>query len=68
VAVVGAGGAARAVIVALLDAGVPELRLTNRTRETAIRVGTDLAPTDGRNLEIVPGRAAARCWRMPRCW
>lgn len=54
VAVVGAGGAARAVIVALLDAGVPELRLTNRTRETAIRVGTDLAPADGRNLEIVP--------------
>lgn len=31
-AVIGAGGAARAVIVALLDAGVPEIRLTNRTR------------------------------------
>jgi len=30
--VFGAGGAARAVIVALLDAGVPEIRLTNRTR------------------------------------
>jgi shikimate dehydrogenase len=28
----GAGGAARAVIVALLDAGVPEIILTNRTR------------------------------------
>lgn len=34
-AVLGAGGAARAVIVALLDAGVPELHLTNRTRATA---------------------------------
>jgi shikimate dehydrogenase len=33
--VLGAGGAARAVIVALLDAGVPEVILTNRTRATA---------------------------------
>ncbi|TNC74304.1 shikimate dehydrogenase [Rubellimicrobium roseum] len=33
--VLGAGGAARAVIVTLLDAGVPEILLTNRTRETA---------------------------------
>ena len=30
-----AGGAARAVIAALLDLGVPELRLTNRTRARA---------------------------------
>ncbi len=34
-AIFGAGGAARAVIVALLDAGVPELRLANRTRPRA---------------------------------
>jgi len=34
-AVFGAGGAARAIIVALLDAGVPEIRLTNRTRARA---------------------------------
>ena len=33
--VLGAGGAARAVLVALLDAGVPEVILTNRTREAA---------------------------------
>ncbi|WP_210528474.1 shikimate dehydrogenase [Rubellimicrobium arenae] len=33
--VLGAGGAARAVIVALLDVGVPEILLTNRTRATA---------------------------------
>ena len=30
--VFGAGGAARAVIAALIEAGVPEIRLTNRTR------------------------------------
>jgi shikimate dehydrogenase len=33
--VLGAGGAARAVIVALLEAGAPEVILTNRTRATA---------------------------------
>jgi shikimate dehydrogenase len=35
VVVLGAGGAARAVVAALIDAGVPELRLINRTRERA---------------------------------
>jgi shikimate dehydrogenase len=34
-AVFGAGGAARAVIVALADAGVPEIYLSNRTRPKA---------------------------------
>lgn len=34
-AVLGAGGAARAVIVALADAGVPEIFLSNRTRPKA---------------------------------
>jgi shikimate dehydrogenase len=34
-AVLGAGGAARAVISALIEAGVPELRLFNRTRTRA---------------------------------
>ncbi len=33
--VLGAGGAARAVVVALLDAGAPEIRLVNRTRAKA---------------------------------
>lgn len=31
-ALLGAGGAARAVVASLLDAGVPELRIANRTR------------------------------------
>lgn len=33
--VIGAGGAARAIVVALIDAGVPEVRLINRTRSRA---------------------------------
>ena len=33
--VLGAGGAARAVIAALIEAGCPEIRLTNRTMERA---------------------------------
>lgn len=33
--VLGAGGAARAVIVALLDAGAPDIRVLNRTRDKA---------------------------------
>ncbi|MEQ8229060.1 MAG: shikimate dehydrogenase [Rhodospirillales bacterium] len=41
-AVLGAGGAARAVVVALIDAGVPELRLMNRTRARAEQLAADL--------------------------
>lgn len=40
--VLGAGGAARAIAVALLDAGVPELRLVNRTQARAHRLADDL--------------------------
>lgn len=45
--VLGAGGAARAVIHALQEAGVPELRLLNRTRERAEQLGGEL-DRDGR--------------------
>ena len=41
-AVIGAGGAARAVVAALADAGVPEIRLTNRGRERAEVLAADL--------------------------
>jgi shikimate dehydrogenase len=40
--VLGAGGAARAVAVALLDAGAPEVRLLNRTPDRARALAGDL--------------------------
>jgi shikimate dehydrogenase len=40
-AVLGAGGAARAVITSLLDAGVPEILLSNRTRVRAEKLRSD---------------------------
>lgn len=39
--VLGAGGAARAVVTSLLDAGVPEIRLTNRTRSRSEALRTE---------------------------
>jgi shikimate dehydrogenase len=58
--VLGAGGAARAVIAALAAAGVPEIRLVNRTRQTAIDLALRFAPTDGRTLVVEEwGRRAA---------
>jgi shikimate dehydrogenase len=40
--IVGAGGAARAIAVALMDAGTPALRLVNRTVERAERLARDI--------------------------
>jgi shikimate dehydrogenase len=48
--VLGAGGAARAIVVALLDEGVPELRITNRTLERA----QELAKDFGNRVTVVP--------------
>ena len=48
--VLGAGGAARAIVVALLDQGVPELRITNRTLERA----QALAEAFGDRVQVVP--------------
>jgi shikimate dehydrogenase len=52
VLVLGAGGAARAVVASLIDAGVPELRLVNRTRQTAVELGVAFTPDDGRRIVI----------------
>ncbi len=57
--VIGAGGAARAVVVTLLDAGVSEVRLTNRTISKADEIAAHLQETrvkvihwEGRNQAI----------------
>lgn len=57
--VLGAGGAARAVVVALLDAGAPEIRLLNRTQARAAEIAADLGdprimvgPWDGRDAAL----------------
>jgi shikimate dehydrogenase len=42
--VVGAGGASRAIIYALLEEGVPELRLANRTRARAEALAAHFGP------------------------
>jgi shikimate dehydrogenase len=48
-AVLGAGGAARAVVAALLDAGVPEVVISNRTRVRSDRLRDDF----GTRLRVV---------------
>lgn len=47
--VLGAGGSARAVITSLLDAGVPEILLSNRTRVRAEKLADDF----GNRLTII---------------
>ncbi len=51
-AVLGAGGASRAVLVALIDAGAKEIRLTNRNIERAQALKQDL----GGPISVVPWR------------
>ncbi|WP_366554689.1 shikimate dehydrogenase [Aquibaculum sediminis] len=51
--VLGAGGAARAILVALLDAGVPAVRLLNRTRARAETLAAEL----GGAIEVVDWEA-----------
>ncbi len=52
VVVLGAGGAARAVVASLVDAGVPELRLLNRTQSSAVELGVAFTPNGGRQIAI----------------
>jgi shikimate dehydrogenase len=48
-AVLGAGGASRAVVASLLDAGVQEILLTNRTRVRAEKLASDF----GNRVQVV---------------
>ena len=55
----GAGGAARAIAVALLDAGVPALILVNRDRGRAERLAADLGHVAVVHVQPWPARADA---------
>ncbi len=57
--ILGAGGAARAVAVALLDAGAPELRLANRTAARAEALAEEL----GGQVTAVPWEARGAALR-----
>ena len=59
--VLGAGGAARAVIVALLDAGVPGIRLVNRTLARAEALAEAFGARFGR-APVVTGVEAEAVW------
>lgn len=55
--VLGAGGASRAIIVSLIDVGVPELRICNRTETRA----TTLADEFGGPCKVVPWDERSDC-------
>jgi len=52
--VLGAGGAARAVLAGLLDAGAAEVRICNRTLETAQQLAHDFSAWGNAQLQAVP--------------
>lgn len=51
-AVIGAGGAARAVLVALHEEGAGELRLINRTHDRALELARSLNPLCGNIIKV----------------
>ena len=51
--VLGAGGAARAVLAGLLDAGATDIRICNRTLETAQQLAHDFASWGTANLQDI---------------
>ncbi|MSQ61591.1 MAG: shikimate dehydrogenase [Dehalococcoidia bacterium] len=66
VAVIGAGGAARAVVLALARLGAWEIAVANRTIERAITLCDDLAETAGVPLMPLPLTGAVRAVRAAR--
>lgn len=51
--VLGAGGASRAVLVGLLDAGVPEIRLLNRSRDKADTLSKQLGLAGSGRIRVM---------------
>ena len=52
--ILGAGGAARAVVAALQDAGAPLIRILNRDHGRAEALAAELAPGGASTLEVLP--------------
>lgn len=69
VCVLGAGGAARAVIYALLREGAAQVRLHNRTPARAEALATTLDTSDGRVVVVTagPDQAAQGCDLIVNC-
>ncbi|MEX0345689.1 MAG: shikimate dehydrogenase [Rhizobiaceae bacterium] len=51
--VMGAGGAARGVIYALIDRGISNIRIVNRTRSRADRLAADFSSNPASKLQVV---------------
>lgn len=52
--VVGAGGAGRGIVAALLEEGISEIRLTNRTLSRAEQVATELTGRFAGKIDVIP--------------
>ena len=65
--VLGAGGAARAVVLALEAAGVAEIVVANRDRRRAAQLARDLEPAPVRAVALDATRWPRSC-RGPGCW
>ncbi|MFN7921279.1 MAG: shikimate dehydrogenase [Bryobacteraceae bacterium] len=62
VAVLGAGGAARAIVAELALAGAAHVRVLNRSRERGEKMVADLAAKTGAAIDFAPW---ASVWRVP---
>lgn len=65
ITVLGAGGAARAVMLALADAGAKEIRVTNRTDANAAQIAKQFMDEFGVPVKAVPW--ADRCQALDGC-
>jgi len=63
--ILGAGGAARAIIYALMQENVPEIYLTNRTRERATNLATEFTGKASTSIKVIPWEDKAKA--LPSC-
>ncbi len=63
--ILGAGGAARAIIYALMQEGVPEIFLTNRTRERAEKLAIEFNGKSSTSIKVIPWEEKPKA--LPNC-